>query len=159
MSQMTQAQFSYAMDRIIDCYGDKAYPQVRVTAIHAWAKRMPSEVFDAVVDHLINESERAPMLAKFKDAYSIVKARFPISKLKVDCPYCDGSGFYAPIVVGIPTAYRCRCAAGDMVPNYVARWGGDLVRMVPWASEIMRPEKKLNPSSAFKQIEKTGSEE
>lgn len=130
---MNHADFTFHMKRMVDCYGEKSYPDVRVQQIWEWAKRMEPRVFSEIVAKLIGDCDRPPLLQKFQEYYSIVRQKMP--RQKIDCGFCDGGGFICDDKP-LPTAYACRCEAGQEIPDYVLRWQGPWVRVVPTQAEI-----------------------
>lgn len=132
---MNYNEFGLQMDRIIECYGDKFYPTPRVEIIYKWASRISAKDFEIVVSKLIAENERPPMPSKFKETYiglGIVKNNY-----ESNCVYCSGSGFILAEDI-TPIAYRCRCAIGDRLPDFIAKWTGALVRQNPSENEIIK---------------------
>lgn len=130
---MNHIQFTNQIDRIIEVYGDKYYPTPRVELIYKWASKLNEEELSAIVSKLIAECERPPMLEKFKDAYFSLGIVKPSAVN--ECPYCSGGGLI--LDDSFPgTAYRCRCAVGDRMPAYIARWTKMLVRQVPTKSDL-----------------------
>jgi len=130
---MKHNEFANQMGRLVDVYGDKAYPSPRTDLIFKWASRMELVYFEAIVSKLIAENDRAPMLNKFKDAFFELGIAKEIKK--VDCPYCAGGGFI-PDDNPLPNVYRCRCSVGESMPRYIAQWKGMLKRIVPTQGEL-----------------------
>lgn len=78
------------------------------------------------------------------------KTRF----IKVECVFCDGTGWY---LVGeyTPTAYRCRCANGRQLPEYVPQYHGICERRYPTKDELQvyaDVRKKMQEPQAVKPI-------
>lgn len=147
---MKHNEFANQMGRLVDVYGDKAYPSPRTDLIFKWAARMELVYFDAIVSKLIAENDRAPMLNKFKDAFFELGIAKEIKK--IDCPYCAGSGFI-PDDKPLPNVYRCRCVAGESIPKYVAQWKWMLQRIVPTQSELSWREVKTVIKNTIKSVE------
>jgi hypothetical protein len=129
---MNHADFAHEMGRVIEVYGEKYYPSSRMEIIFKWANRLSVEHFSKIITEIISESERPPMLGKFKQVQQDLKL---FNKAKTDsCIYCLGSGF---IIEDFPgnNAYRCRCVIGQSLPDFIKTWEGKLVRKALTASE------------------------
>ncbi len=123
------------MDRLKEVYGDKSYPLPRIELLWDWAKKLQFDRFQEAISVSIAENAQAPLLPKIQEAYLRTKSKFEVEK--IDCPYCNGEGWYTPRNAGpLPDAYRCRCPAGDKMPKYVPQWKGDLERYVPTPAEL-----------------------
>ena len=134
---MNVREFGEQMERLMDVYGERYYPMVRNDQIYKWAKRMTAEAFEQVVSNLIADCAHAPLLSKFQEAFSQVRSKMAVTV--IHCVYCSGSGMIPDPESPPPmTAYACRCAAGGMVPQFVARWQGPWVRAIPEPHELVR---------------------
>lgn len=136
---MRHATFVQCIEKLKTTYSEKSYPEPRVRMIQIWASKIDDELFKQIVDKLIAENITPPMLPKFKDAY--MDLRSFVRQKKINCIYCDGSGFILNnedrTFPG--TAYACKCDAGQRIPEYVGRWRGEFVRSVPTDAELKFP--------------------
>ena len=144
---MTHFEFSPHIDSLRETYGDRAYPDARVERIWLWAKKLKPETFKQIVDAAISDCDRPPLLSKLKEIHSEIRSRDP-SADKINCPFCDGCGFICD-EQPLPTAYACRCEAGQQIPEKYARWKGPWKRIVPHPNEIMRVSVKDAINNAF----------
>lgn len=133
---MTHADFSKMMGLLIDTYGEKAYPTPRVTRIWGWARKLNGRLFELTVENAIGDCERPPLISKLKEYYSEIRNKNHDLE-KVKCDFCDGGG-WIPDSQPLPTAYACRCEAGQAIPDAFKRWQGPWIRIVPRPSELMR---------------------
>ena len=131
---MTHAEFTTQMDLLVETYTDRAYPAPRVKRIWNWARKVNGKTFAEAVDNAIADCMQPPLLSKLKEYYAEARAKHP-DREKINCDYCDGSGFILGPGV-MPLAFACRCEAGLQIPEYVTRWSGEWVRMVPHKSEL-----------------------
>lgn len=130
---MNRNEFGVELSRLIDVYGEKAYPDARAELLFAWASRMTTENFKALVSNLIANYDRAPMLSKFKESFD--QLGIANSMKKFECNYCNGSGFIPDDKI-LPTVYRCRCPLGESMSKSIQQWKGMLIRIVPTTAEL-----------------------
>ena len=74
---MTESEFLFQMNRLITVYGDRAYPQERVTQILLKNKWRHPKVFEDAIDCLIGDNAHPPMLSKIQEACAASQRRFP----------------------------------------------------------------------------------
>jgi len=70
-TEMDTTVFGLQIDRLKKIYGERFYPDARVTAIYAWAKNMPLEKFSKIIDDAIANipNSKPPMLADLKEIF------------------------------------------------------------------------------------------
>ena len=134
---MTTVEFSAGIERLKIQFGNQAYGETRAKLIYAWAKTLSKESWFAIIDSAISECERPPLLPKLKDIWQELKKDRTFNVEKIVCFFCNGDGWYVDPASPPPfTAYACKCAAGDRLPKYVAKWRGDFMKSLPTQSEL-----------------------
>lgn len=133
---MTHAEFTKQIDVLKATYGQNAYPDPRVLRIWSWAKRINATLFKMTVENAIGDCDRPPLLSKLKEFYGEVRNKNAALE-KIKCDFCDGGGWICDDQP-LPTAYACRCEAGNGIPEVYARWRGPWKRIVPHPNELIR---------------------
>lgn len=72
---MTDNEFSKQMVRLVNTYGKQAYPDERVKLLRRELGNMTGQEFELVVDQLISENDRPPMMPKIREAIAAVRER------------------------------------------------------------------------------------
>lgn len=150
---MTNQDFQNQIQKLINVYGEKAYPKERSEQLWWWAKKIEAPLFADIVAKLIAECDRAPLLAKFKEAFIDVRNHHTLQKM--ECCYCNGEGFYMPPdSPPLGPAYACRCPAGELIPRYVARWRGIMIKQVPTEAELNWHNRAIEAVAKFSEDHK-----
>lgn len=147
---MNRQEFVDHIEKLKETYGDKAYPDPRVERIWQWARKIKEPLFKIVVSDAIADCERAPLLGKLKEIYGNTRQSNPDAH-KYHCDYCGGSG-WVPDSQPLPTAYACRCDAGNVIADVIPRWKGPWVRRNPLPQELMRANVKNIINNAIKGV-------
>ena len=98
---MELQDFEVHFGRMVETWGQKAYPRPRVSQIWESVKGMTSWEFSKIVDALIGSSKFAPLLVDIEAASKQVKNknqhqrrdRFLEQNQDKSCPWCFGEGF------------------------------------------------------------------
>lgn len=138
---MTEFEYGAQIDRLKAVYGDKAYPDERVSMIWKKMKWRHPDVLEMAVDQLIADNQYAPLLNKILEAAVAAERAHP--ELRID-PYAEvrielsnrrreSTQCHMCWGVGIITAYRkdleghpgedllCTCYSGrlaEKLPEY-----------------------------------------
>lgn len=132
---MDQSEFKTEIARLKKEYGDKAYGDERTNVLWAWAKKLSGKLFNLTVSEAIGNSSTAPLKNKLLEYYQEIRNKNPEIKSFPDCAYCGASGLVCDDQP-LPTAYRCRCEAGQTLAGKVKEWEGPLKRMTPTKAEL-----------------------
>lgn len=97
---MTEQYFKSQIARLINVYGDKYYPQERVSIFWKWAKNKDQEIFYIAVCDLIADSSTAPLMSKIQEEYRQAQKRLGrdgyLEKwiaAQPECRKCGKNGF------------------------------------------------------------------
>jgi len=130
---MLFTEFQVQAKRLVNVYGQAKYPQERLDMIYNAMKYVDANDFASQVNQFIGQSDKAPMLGEFMEAFRSVlgdmkKAQHEAKeKLLAPCLKCGGSGveiMYSK-KVGWSYAFKCTCERGNMYAvNYPKQYEG-----------------------------------
>lgn len=133
---MDKSDFTVQMDRIIQTWGPKSYPEQRIQMIWEFCKGLQRWEFKAVVDKLIGSEKYAPMPQDIEKACARARMknerervdRFMAERFKEDCVWCRKTGVvhakHREKKTGF--AFRCVCDFAHFFNFKYEPWSIDL---------------------------------
>lgn len=120
---MTDAEFEYAMLKIVSTYGDRSYPIERKNILFNQLSGVSGDVFRDACHYLIATSARPPMLQDFKEAILFVNKNVESKQMKKnECDLCDTYGAIIKIKDNLLYAFKCDCDAGNFNFSGLPSW-------------------------------------
>lgn len=123
---MNQDQFDWNMKRLIGVYGEKAYPTERIKLFWNELRHIEGEMWEAIVDALISDSQYPPMISKIRECVSLLRDKFYSRdriQAKLDaarwCDRCHKTGAVCATSKSDFSiwVFRCPCECGEL-KNY-----------------------------------------
>lgn len=120
---MNRYEFKTQVDRLVNVYGEKAYPPERTDQLWYLVKDLPVADFDRIVGSLIADNYSAPMYKKFYDECQpmLTAIREKRSRELQDraaetkCKKCNSTGIVSAFYKPEPRqSYSFRCNACDV---------------------------------------------
>jgi len=105
---MTKDEFGIQMDRMIDCYGERAYPKDRIDQVWEWSKKIPDSLFHKIITKLICDfpNHKPPIFTDFQTTYTFLRRRHSTYYQQPPCVRCDGRGIIMALFRSDPTNWE-----------------------------------------------------
>ncbi len=101
---MTLQEFIPGMERLRSVFGDRLYPEERVRSFFGELRGMDHKLWLAVVDRLVKEESKPPMMREIRLAFAAEKERH--RELEKSAERRDAERFFQ--TVKIPEEIRCK---------------------------------------------------
>lgn len=137
---MQSGEFNEQINRLKTTYGDKNYPDERITAIWNETRNLDFYEFENVITRIIGAERYAPMVDKIKEYISgYQKLNYEQQKMRMEeemalnpCKRCGGTGFVIASHRNIPSsdfAFRCSCKAAEFyVSKKIPLWSNSYLQ-------------------------------
>ena len=168
---MLFTEFQTQTKRLVNVYGQAKYPQERLDMIYNALKYIDAKSFGDQVSQFIGQSDKAPMLGEFMEAFRSVLGDMKKTqheakeKLLAICIKCGGSGV-EPMYSkknGFCYAFKCTCERGEMYAhNYPKQYdsmGNDYASHRAWVAGRFEEKNKIIRSNAKDFINEQSSAE
>ena len=107
---MEYAFFQEQIGNLIDVFGSKNYPALRVKLFWEVFSHVNKDTFKSAIRKLCIESSRAPLKNEIQEAVSSFSNRF--ERVTTYCSSCGGNGLVYKMVGLYQNSFRCTCENG-----------------------------------------------